>query len=197
MSTLKEQYDKISSEREKTTIQIDEMENSDVLKRYLDLCKLNKKLENQQKKIYQQMKFEEYLSCNHIWVVALKDYDSCEECSHIYHGCIKCGLDDKVLHLMDNGYSFCDLTLEQKTMYNFLENHLYLKGISINKSCDLNLAIAIYSKIKEAHPDIDDETARKYFEISLDNIRKIKVNDERKKSRAKRLSLNPDFNRWM
>ena len=37
MSTLKEQYDKISSEREKTTIQIDEMENSDVLKRYLDL----------------------------------------------------------------------------------------------------------------------------------------------------------------
>ena len=63
--------------------------------------------------------------------------------------------------------------------------------------CNLDLAKAIYSKIKEAHPDIDDETARKYFEISLDDIRNIKVNDERKKSRAKRLSLNPDFNKWI
>ena len=37
---------------------------------------------------------------------------------------------------------------------------------------------------------------RKYFEIVLENIRNIKVNDERKCDRAKRLSLNPEFDKW-
>lgn len=87
-------------------------------------------------------------------------------------------------------------TLEQRVMYDFLENYSYRSGIDTHVSCDLDLAKAIYSKIKEAHPDIDDEIARKYFEIALDNIRKIKVNDERKVSRAKRLSLSPKFNEW-
>ena len=74
--------------------------------------------------------------------------------------------------------------------------HLLNNDNFLIESSDLDLAKAIYSKIKESHPDIDDETARKYFEIALDNIRKIKVNDERKVSRAKRLSLSPKFNKW-
>ena len=32
--------------------------------------------------------------------------------------------------------------------------------------------------------------------LELNDIRNIEVNDERKKSRAKRLSLNPNFNKW-
>lgn len=69
-------------------------------------------------------------------------------------------------------------------------------GIRSNELCDLNLAIAIYAKIKENYSDIDDQLALKYFEISLNNIRKIKVSEERKNSRAKRLYLNPKFVKW-
>lgn len=83
-------------------------------------------------------------------------------------------------------------------MYGYLkENCLYtLKGFETNIVCDLNLAQAIYSKIKQAHPNIDDETSMKYFETTLNDIRNIKVSEERKVSRAKRLSLHPNFTRW-
>ena len=38
--------------------------------------------------------------------------------------------------------------------------------------------------------------AIKYFKVALDDIRNIKVSDERKTGRAKRLSLNHKFRRW-
>lgn len=50
--------------------------------------------------------------------------------------------------------------------------------------------------IRTDFSDIDDKTVIKYFEIALDDIRNIEVSDERKKSRAKRLGLSKDFNRW-
>ena len=81
-------------------------------------------------------------------------------------------------------------------MYDFMYGGVYRSGIDTKMFCDLDLAKAIYSKIREAHPNIDDETARKYFEIALDNIRNIKVTEERKANRAKRLLLIPGFNRW-
>ena len=81
-------------------------------------------------------------------------------------------------------------------MYDFMYGGVYRSGIDTKMFCDLDLAKAIYSKIREAHPNIDDETARKYFEIALDNIKNIKVSDERKTSRAKRLSLSLKFYKW-
>lgn len=85
-------------------------------------------------------------------------------------------------------------------MYDFLKSQPVfidsMKGINTKIPCDLNLAKAIYSKIKKAHPNIDDKTATKYFEIALDNIRNIPVNEERKINRARRLSLFSNFNRW-
>lgn len=82
-------------------------------------------------------------------------------------------------------------------MYDYLrKNNCRIKGIETEIACDLDLAQAIYSKIKEAHPDIDDKTAIKYFEIALGDIRNIKVNENRKINRAKRLLLEPSFTRW-
>ena len=54
----------------------------------------------------------------------------------------------------------------------------------------------MYSKIVEYHPEIDDVTALKYFEIALDNMRNIRVTDDRKESRVKRLMLKPGFHNW-
>lgn len=196
MSTLKEKYDKILSEREIIIKQINELKNSDILKRYFDLCNQNEQLVSQQKELYKKMKIEEYSSCNHIWVNTLHDYDSHEGRSYNYHGCIKCGLDQRVFYMYEQCHNLDWFTLEQRVMYDFMYGGAYRSGIDTKVLCDLDLAKAIYSKIKEAHPYIDDETTRKYFEIALDNIRKIKVNAERKESRAKRLLLSPKFNKW-
>ena len=157
---------------------------------------MNKELSNLQEKLYKQVKVEEYSSCNHIWVSALQDYDGFEGRSLNYYGCIKCGLDGRVL-LMKRYPRLIHLTSDQKIMYDFMiGGNVYNKGINTNMLCNLNLAKAIYSRIKEVHPDIDDETVVKYLKVALYNIRDNKVSEERKESRAKRLSLSPKFDRW-
>jgi len=153
-------------------------------------------LASQQKDLYKQIKVGEYSSCNHIWVNTLHDYDSYEGRSYNYDGCVKCGLDQRIFHLMESYLSPDWLTLNQRIMYDYMRNHSYKSGIDTNLLCDLDLAKAIYAKIKEVHPDIDDETAVKYLKVALHNIRDTKVSDERKVNRAKRLSLKPEFNKW-
>lgn len=196
MNNLKSEYDRLVSEKEKIIEQIDALKDTDIVKKYLELCSKSYELENRQKALYKQMKREQYSSCNHIWINTLHNYDKWEGRSHDYHGCIKCGLDQRVFHLRQL-YSDLDLfTLEQRVMYDFMKECLYYSGIDTKILCDLDLAKAVYSKIKEVHPNIDDETALKYFVVALNDIRKIEVSDERKVNRAKRLSLSPKFDRW-
>lgn len=196
MESLKEQYDRIVTERKVIIERINILADEETVKRYFKLRNQNDKLENQQRDLYKQIKVEQYSSCNHIWVNTLHECDSFEGRSYNYFGCIKCGLDQRVFHQMESLHNLDLLTLDQRIMYDFMKGRAYNSGIHTNVLCDLDLAKSIYSKIKEVHPNIDDNTARKYFEIALDNIRKIKVNDERKVSRAKRLSLSPKFNKW-
>ena len=196
MEDLKEQYNHIVSERQTIIDQINVLAENETVKEYFALREQNEKLASQQKDLYKQIKVEEYSSCNHIWVNTLHDYDSWEGRSYNYHGCVKCGLDKRVFHLMERFHSLDWLTLDQRIMYDFVKNHHSSSGINSNLLCDLDLAKAIYAKIKKVHPDIDDETAVKYLKVALHNIRDIKVSDERKESRAKRLSLKPGFNKW-
>ena len=188
MKELKAKYDQITSEREEILKQI---------KKYFKLCSENEELSKLQEKLYKQMKVEEYSSCNHIWVNDFHDYDGWEGRSKDYCGCIKCGLDSKVFYLMDRHNNYKLLTLDQAIMYDFLrDENAHKNGIQTNIFCDLALAKAIYSRIKTAHPDIDDETAIKYFNVAINDIRNKEVSDERKASRAKRLLLSPKFNKW-
>ncbi len=136
------------------------------------------------------MKQQNYETCNHILVYSKIEYDRYEGRTYKSRGCIKCGLDNSIL---DTNIDF--LHSKEKIKYTYLRKK-YLTGIETKVTCDLDLARAIFSKIKEAHPKIDNKTAIKYFEIALDNIRNIKVNEDRKVNRAKRLSLSPDFKRW-
>ena len=137
------------------------------------------------------MKFDEYKKCQHIWV-----YDLYTSYNGSFCGCIKCGLDQSINDII---YTFGDdvlLTEEEKIMYQFMKKNYVKTGICSDTYCNLNLAKAIYKKIKENNPNISDKEALKYLEIALDNIRNIKVNETRQESRAKRLSLSPKFNRW-
>lgn len=196
MPNLEEQYNKIISYKKEINAKINGLLNNEKVKEYLELLRQLNKLDEQQKEFYKLIKIKEYSSCNHIWVTALHDYDSIEGRSYNYCGCIKCGLDRKVFHIIENYHNLDWLTFDQRIMYDFMKNNHYYHGIDTKVQCDLDLAKAIYTKIKEVHPNIDDKTARKYFEIALDNIRHIKVSHERKINRAKRLNLSPNFNKW-
>ena len=66
----------------------------------------------------------------------------------------------------------------------------------LNYICNIDLATSIYSRIMEAHPNIDDKLAIKYFKSALHNIRKKTVSEERQVARANRLSLYPTFKNW-
>lgn len=196
MEDLKEQYNHIVSERQTIIDQINVLAENETVKEYFSLRQQNDELARKQNDLYKQIKIGEYSSCNHIWVNTLHDYDSWEGRSYNYHGCVKCGLDERIFHLMESYHSPDWLTLDQRIMYDYMKNHSYKSGIDTNLLCDIDLAKAIYAKIKEVHPDIDDETAVKYLKVALHNIRDTKVSDERKESRAKRLSLKPEFNKW-
>ena len=191
MDNLKKQYDQIVSERKDIIEQIKVLAENETVKKYFSLRELNDKLSKQQNDLYTQIKFGEYLSCNHIWVTTLHEYDSWKGRSYDYCGCVKCGLDRRKKY--DNPKY---LTQDQKIMYDFMMEHSLNRGIDSNLLCNFDLAKAIYAKIKEVHPDIDDMTAIKYLKAALYNIRNIKVNDKRKLSRAKRLSLKTNFNNW-
>lgn len=203
MSTLYEQYEKKLSELKIIMGQINELENSDILKKYFDLCNQKRELESQRRDLYKKIKFGQYSYCNHIWVNTLCDHDRFEGRHYDYYGCIKCGLDERVFYkkekqqVINVNLNLNLLTPDEQIMYDFMKSHDYIRsGIKTSVLCDLDLAKAIYFKIKEAYPNIDDNTARKYFEIALYNIRENVVNDKRKESRAQRLLLSPNFKKW-
>lgn len=190
MSDLKRKYEELKNQREKTIEELNHLREDDRVKRYIELQSKNENLYNEQIALYQELKKEEYSSCNHILVYSEIDYDRYEGRSYKRCGCIKCGLDGSV-----SSQSREYLPFSQKIMYDYLRKN-YLRGKETNIACDLDLAHAIYSKVKEVHPDIDDDTAIGYFEIALNNIRNTKVSEERKTNRAKRLSLGPKFKNW-
>lgn len=194
MENLKEQYDEIVTKRKKIIDQINFLVNDEKVKKYFKLRNENSELAYKEQELYKKLKIADYSSCNHIWVRTL----ICDNGGDTYCGCIKCGLDQTVLRLRYIFDTVDIMSFEQRLMYNFMTDTdvFYDKGIESTSVCDLELAKAIYSRIKEVHPDIDDETARKYFEIALNDIRRIKVNNERKASRIRRLKLNSGFNNW-
>ena len=190
MSDLKEKCEELKDQRIRIIDELKVLREDGKVKRYIELQEQNETLYNRQLDLSKEIKKEEYSSCEHVLVYSEIDYDRYEGRTYKSCGCIKCGLDGSVSN-QDREY----LSFSQKIMYDYLRKH-HLRGKETNITCDLELAHAIYSKVKEVHPDIDDDTALGYFEIALNNIRNTKVSEERKTNRAKRLSLGSKFNNW-
>ena len=190
MEDLEKEYNELVTEKNKIIDELNELKSKEIIKRYMKLKEENELLYNKQIELYKRIKINEYDNCKHILVYSKIEYDSFEERSYRSRGCIKCGLDNSVLDEDKRLLSF-----NKKIMYDYLRAGRYLSK-KATYMCDIDLATAIYKRIKEVYPCIDDETATKYFEIALDNIRNIKVSKERKQSRAKRLGLNLNFKNW-
>lgn len=76
-----------------------------------------------------------------------------------------------------------------------LQNHKLVDD-SIEFECSLELAHAIYTRLKEEYPERPDEAIARYFTAALYMIQKYPVSEKRKAGRARRLGLSEDFNKW-
>ena len=181
-----DKYDEINKKQER----IDEVENNELIKEYMELKRTIEDDKRILKQDYLNMKKLEYKTCNHVFITSGVSYnDRYSKETYKYAGCIKCGLDTSVL----SHRCKCE---EAEIMLNYLKDYDLRLIVSMNVPCDLDLACAIYKKIKENHQDIDDMTAFKYFEIALNNMRNKDVSVERKESRVKRLQLSEHFINW-
>lgn len=182
-------FSDIDKEYKKIEKEIWGLEEVPIVKKYLDLQKKKTELEIRRKNLHSLMKYGEYENCNHLWGISMDEYEE-YDCF-----CVKCGLNYKSLRLTNRGKED-SLSFDERVMASVLKDQSFVNDADINIVCDRELAMALYKKIREYHPDIDDKTVIKYFEIALDNIRNIEVSEERKASRAKRLGLSKNFNRW-
>lgn len=193
MSDIRKNYEEMLSEMKKINSRLEELMEDKQVQEYLALDGRRMELEPELLNLHTDRKKEEFSKCSHIWLPVSKNVDYYEGRSDIDYGCMKCGLDQRVLSASYPEF----LSVDDKIMYNYLYQHYAIhQGIKSHTLCDLDLAHAMYSKIVEYHPEIDDVTALKYFEIALDNMRNIRVTDDRKESRVKRLMLKPGFHNW-
>lgn len=165
------------------------LEELPIVKKYIELQAKKNALATKRKNLYGLMKYGEYENCNHLWGISMDEYGEYD------YVCVKCGLNYKSLRLTNRGKED-SLSFDERVMASVLKEQSFVNDADINLVCDKDLAMALYKKIKEHHPDIDDKTAVKYLEIALEDIRNIEVSEKRKKNRAKRLGLRHDFNRW-
>jgi hypothetical protein len=189
MSSFNEEYNNIVYNRERLAEKKERLENEESIRRYRLLNKIDRRLLNEQHSMYERIQTNLYDKCNHILVYTRINED---RRGRIYKkcGCIKCGLDENKLGI--NRLSF-----EDKVMQDYLKKHKsYINGLDLHIECDLSLGMAVYSKILEKHPNIDDSTAVRYFMYAINHIKFVEVSEERKQSRAKRLLLEPDFDNW-
>ena len=197
MDNLKISYEDIKGRLDTLNCEIDELEQDEKLIRYNKLIDQRDELRREKKKLYNSIKLQEYDECKHILVTTAvdcgMDYGSK---TRSYHGCIKCGLDEGAVkgYYWSGDLETMEIYFSERAKTLPLNNSI--PGKRIGYCCDIDLATGIYNKIKENHPDIDDETAVQYFTRALENIMNVEVNDERKESRAKRLNLCKNFKNW-
>ena len=185
MEEIKKRYDELVKERSKVIDRLNVLEKHKIIKEYNELRALNTTLIKKLKECLPLLEVDNYNECDHLLVNTYNVDD------YHYYGCIKCGLHDDVLATFDtNNIVMFSYLADEKNITSFRS------AKKINESCDLDLAHAIYKKIVNAHPNIDDDTLIEYFENSLNHIRNKNVDDEKNKNRAKRLHLKNSFYKW-
>ena len=138
------------------------------------------------------IKMCDYAECKHLWVtLPSEDEEEDRLC-----GCVKCGLSNIFIPKFERTYN--RLSEEEKASYDYLTTWAFynITGTQSGSWCDLELGMAIYKKIKAAHPEASDEQISDYISYALWKMRTKDQTEKRKASRVRRLGLRPDFNAW-
>ena len=166
LKELKQQYENLSVERDKTKDKMRELENINIIVEYNQLCKKLRSLENMLLDCNRNLKFEEYSNCQHILVCTKYEYDGYEGRTYRSYGCIKCGLDESIY---DESREI--LNHEDQIKYDYLkQRYPKLGGQHLDILCDVSLAQLIYSKIKEEYPNLNDKQLIKLFKGDYERL---------------------------
>ena len=166
-------YENVSFKRKKLLEEINDFEAkySDVINKYNYLISEENKLHKEENSLLCDINNERYDKCDHLWVNTYSDsYYNC-------FGCIKCGLDYKIYATLSNMHFNIDfLNLEEKNMYNYLENNpSILKGLKTDISCDLELGMKLYREKKELYPALPDKEIIDFIAYKLNSINNKKL----------------------
>lgn len=152
--------DALNKRKEKLEEEIRCLEETDTLKRYKELLKYKKEIDDDIYNQYKKIGFKKYDDCNQIFIKLKRRGEQNKIRTYEFRGCIKCGLNQ----ISDSSF------LEGKIMREYLsKNNIYTKKY-INEYCNLNLARLIYLKLKENNLANDDETLIKNFISVVDSL---------------------------
>lgn len=127
-------------------------------------------------KDYKEACFQIYDNCDHFVIITDDDYDSWEGRHNYSHGCIKCGLNSRVL-----GSCGYDYDSEGSVMYDYLIHGRGFAGAYRSKlRFDIDnrsyyggfvLAKNLYEEIIENNPDITNEELDEELEMRLKRLK--------------------------
>ena len=199
---LENQKQEVLNAIDKTFDQIEEMKKSEVIQEFLKLRKKVKKLRSEAESIEDDIYIEKILNCDHIFANT-----KLNKSTDIVNGrleytisssqlcCIKCGLNwkwrtTKQLEKMYINSSFAkDKIKAYKGMVaRTVEKNNNLISLNPEQYLSYDLAKAIYERIIECNPGIDDTTAKVYFECAQKNILTKDMPMEKHKDRVRRLN---------
>ena len=153
--------EELKKEKEEIINEIASLEETDMIKKYKKLKERKLFLLKEIYELHEKEKMKEYKNCNHVLISTT--YST--KMSPVCYACIKCGLNAK--------YKFYNVfeQSEEGIMHRYLIRH-GIKGTIIDRTCDLDLARLIYSKLKEKGLALDDDMLIMNFTYVLDNINK-------------------------
>ena len=177
-----EQYKELQEETLKyyeELLEKPEIKNKKGLKEDISRCKI-------------KIKKCDYEECNHLWVsIPTEDEDEDR-----LQGCVKCGITNSFIPKFEKMYR--KLSEDEKASFEYIMKWSIRNIPSTDTAlwCDLELGMAIYRKLKAAHPEATDEQISDYLSYALWKMRTKDQSEKRTAGRVKRLELKPDFNAW-
>lgn len=187
----------------KTCEQINELEKNSAVQEYLKLKKSIKELNRREENIQSDIDIEEILNCDHIFANEKLNVLSEPKngmivktlCSSDLR-CIKCGLHINWLRgdLYEKHYANSQVReIRMKAMKSKIAHEYFrqnkLRSFNPTSYLSVELALAIYARIIECNPGIDEVTAKVYFEHAMRNILKDNIPNEKHKDRVRRLDM--------
>ena len=163
-------YEEVMTLAEEVEQQIDELENTEEVRKYLKLLEKKVKLHKLENELYCQSMIDKYTKCKHMIIEVIRE-DGIEN-KEGYVGCIKCGLDESIFAKRDEFVGTEGFTDDEKIMYKLLtEGHLdqqLYRGIFTGVQGSLSDAMKLYSSLKEKYPVASDLfLERKFYEEAL------------------------------
>lgn len=160
MSDLEKKYEEIRNKRMQIETELKLLENSETVKKYFALSKVEDELFKEESQIYQEIKFNEFENCEHLFVDTIESNEHNRFCA-----CVKCGLDSTTLR-EDKSWLNPDILAS----YNYIKEHLdgdhnltKIKGIHTNLILPFEIAQDIYHQVIAEHSDIDDLQIAEYM----------------------------------